>query len=250
MSPDYLVIGAQRSGTTALYPYLSRNRHIGRARRKEVHFFDFNYHRGMGWYKYHFPTLRRKRSRERLLGGPFITGEASPYYLVNPLVPARVHKALPSVKLIVLLRNPVERAYSHFHQQRRRGHESASSFEEAIERETAMLEGERPSSLAYRRSSYLARGIYVDQLQRWHALFPREQMLILKSEEFFRDPIATERTVCEFLGMPPRPRAKRVPRGKKWYPPLDPSTREFLSTYYREHNQRLYEYLGRDFGWT
>jgi hypothetical protein len=250
MSPDYLIIGAQRSGTTSLYTYLRHNRHIGKARKKEVHFFDFNYDRGMGWYKHHFPTLLAKRSAERRLGGPYITGEASPYYLVNPLVPARVHEALPSVKLIVLLRDPVNRAYSHFQQQRRLGNETSSSFEEAIERETGVLDSESPSSLVYRKFSYLVRGIYVDQLERWLSLFPREQMLILQSEDFFRDPASTEKAVCEFLGIPPRRRAKYPRRSKKRYPELAPATREFLSSHYRDHNRRLYDYLGRDFGWS
>ncbi len=250
MAPDYIVIGAQRSGTTSLYTYLRRNRHVGRSRKKEVHFFDFNYDRGMGWYKHHFPTLLAKRSAERRLDGPFITGEASPYYLVNPLVPERVRAALPSVKLIVLLRDPIQRAFSHFHQQRRLGNETSSSFEEAIERETAVLEREDPSSLAYRKASYLTRGIYVDQLGRWFARFPREQMLILKSEDFFADPAATERAVCEFLGVPPRIHAKYGRGARKRYPDIDASTRAFLATYYREHNQRLHALLGRDFDWT
>jgi hypothetical protein len=249
VSPDYLIIGAQRGGTTSLYWSLCRNPHIGKSRKKEAHFFDLNYDRGMSWYKRYFPTRLARLWAQRRVGKPYLIGEASPYYLVNPLVPARVRDKLPSVKLIVLLRNPVDRAYSHFQQQRGLGNETLS-FEEAIERELSMLEHKSPSSLFYRKFSYLVRGIYVDQLERWHSFFPREQMLILKSEDFFRDPASTERAVCEFLGVPARQGAKYRRTAKRNYPELAPSTREFLSSYYSEHNRRLYEYLGRDFGWS
>ncbi len=246
--PDYLIIGAKRAGTSSLYTYLRRNPHVGKAKTKEIHYFDFNYHVGIAWYRFHFPTRFTKASAERRLRGPFLTGEASPYYLFHPLVPGRVRETLPNVKLIALLRDPVTRAYSHYQLQRRYGNEQLS-FEEALEREAERIEGQAERSLAHRNFSYLARGVYVDQLERWFAHFPREQMLVLRSEDLFEQPASVEKAACEFLGIPPRRHAAYRRYNAATYPELAPSTRAFLREYYREPNRRLYEYLGRDFGW-
>jgi hypothetical protein len=248
MLPDYLIIGAGRSGTSSLYTYLRRNRHVGRSSRKEVHFFDFNYHRGLGWYRRHFPTVRRKRSAERRHGPPFLTGESTPYYLLHPHVPQRVHETLPSVKLIALLRDPAARAYSHYQLQRGYGNETLP-FEQALERELESVGDGKDPTLAYRNFSYLARGIYADQLERWLSLFPRDQLLVLASEALFRDPASVEQAVCAFLGIPPRRVADYRQYNGLPYPKLSAATREFLSDYYRPHNRRLYELVGQDFGW-
>ena len=112
--PRYLIIGAQKSGTTTLYEYLNQHPAVARSFIQEVHFFDLNFARGLEWYRAHFPTyLRREyvRSRRRM---ELITGEASAYYLFHPLVCARVRETLPDVRLIVVLRDPVERAWAHY----------------------------------------------------------------------------------------------------------------------------------------
>lgn len=246
--PDFLIIGAQRAGTSSLYSYLRRNPLVGKARRKEIHYFDFKYDRGLDWYRSQFPTVAEKLAAERRVEGEFLTGEASPYYLFHPLVPARVRETLPGVKLIALLRNPVTRAYSHYQLQCRRGNEQLS-FEEAVERESERVREHRDPNRAPRRFSYLARGVYIDQLERWFSHFPAEQILVLRSEDLFEDPASVTETVSAFLGIPARrPRKPRRYYGAT-YPNLAPSTRALLSDYYREHNRRLYDYLGRDFGW-
>jgi Sulfotransferase domain len=247
--PDYLIIGAQRAGTSALHRFLYRNAHVGKARWKEVHYFDLNYERGISWYRRHFPTVVTKAWAERRLGGRFVTGEATPYYLFHPLVPARVRETLPGVKLIAVLRDPVARAYSHYQHEYRGGNERLS-FDEALARERERLGAEEHPGDAHRRFSYLARGVYVDQLERWFTLFPREQILVLKSEDLFKRPTRVVAAVCELIGVPPSPRVRPRRSRPQTYPPLDSSTRASLSEYYREHNERLYELLGRDFGWN
>jgi len=168
---------------------------------------------------------------------------------------------LPHVKLIVMLRNPVDRAYSQFHHERAGGHEKLTSFEEAIGCEEKRLAGELEkvlgdedySSYSHRHFSYLARGIYIDQLPTWMNLFPREQVLILKSEEFYADAEAVFKQTLDFLNLP-HGQLKQRKQGYRRYndtnpPKMDPATRKQLIEYFEPHNARLYEYLGEQFGW-
>ena len=113
--PDFLISGAQRGGTTSLYNYLQAHPCFELPTTKELHFFDRKFHRGLAWYRAHFPTYLEKCFAQRIQGRAFLTGEATPNYLFHPLVSRRVAEVLPRVKLIVLLRNPVDRAFSHYH---------------------------------------------------------------------------------------------------------------------------------------
>src|SRR5438874_9257675 len=171
--PDFLIIGTQRGGTTALYHYIKTHPCIEPATATEVHFFDKRFSKGLGWYRGHFPTRIEKYYAERLRGRALLTGEASSSYLFYPHAPKRVAKAIPHIKLIVLLRNPVDRAYSQYFHAVELGHEIHSTFEEAIEGEEErtsrererILQDEHYYSSAYKHLSYLTRGIYVDQLR-------------------------------------------------------------------------------------
>ncbi|HEV2894458.1 MAG TPA: sulfotransferase, partial [Actinomycetota bacterium] len=146
--PDYLIIGAQRAGTTSLHRYLIQHPGVRTTlRTKGVHFFDTAYGRGMSWYASRFPTKLTAWYVARRHGVELRTGEASPYYLFHPHVPARVAEHLPQVRLIALLRDPVGRAYSHYQHEVARGFETLS-FEEAIEAEPARLAGETQRMLA------------------------------------------------------------------------------------------------------
>ena len=163
----------------------------------------------MGWYASRFPTKLTAWSVARRHGTELLTGEASPYYLFHPLVPHRVAEHLPRVKLIALLRDLVGRAYSHYQHEVARGFETLS-FEEAIEAEPARLAGEAERllaeplyhSFAHQHHSYLARGRYHEQLERWRARFDDEQLLVLSSERFFAEPERTFRQVLDFLELP------------------------------------------------
>ena len=119
--PNFLIIGAQRCGTTSLYNYLIQHPQIVPSSKKEVHFFDLNFHLGQSWYEKHFPEVSDN----------ILTGEASPYYIFHPLCPKRIFDYDPSVKLIVILRNPIDRAYSHYRHIVRLGHEPLK-FEDAL----------------------------------------------------------------------------------------------------------------------
>ncbi len=250
--PDFLIIGAQKGGTTSLYAYLSAHPNIAPALEKEVHFFDYNFSRGEAWYRAHFPT-----QLEKWRGTFLMTGEASPYYLFHPRATLHAKQIVPHAKLIVLLRNPVERAYSQYHHQVRLGLEELS-FEEAIDQEPARLAGEFEKlisddeyySFNYQNYSYLARGMYADQLTRWFKFFPRQQFLILESQAFYAQPAPTLERALDFLGAPRwQPATFRVENDGA-YPAINPDTRAMLVEFFAPHNARLYELLNVDFDWN
>jgi hypothetical protein len=248
--PDYLIIGTQKGGTTSLYRYLSKHPKVRKTLRKEIHFFTLHYSKGLDWYLMNFP-IRIKRDS-------FITGEASPYYLFHPHVPRRVAETLPGVKIVVLLRNPIDRAYSQYHHAVRRGHETLS-FEDALARERTMMDSEdwglealeNNVSFTHKRKSYLSRGIYVEQLKRWMEWFPRERFLILKSEDFFSNPAQTLSEVLDFLELPDGGPTLFPRYNKGKYEGMSQATRSDLYSFFLPYNRQLSEFLGIEFGdWT
>jgi hypothetical protein len=190
------------------------------------------------------------------MGRPIITGEASPYYLFHPRVPARVATLLPHVKLIALLRNPVDRAYSHYQHEVSLGVEKLS-FADAIEHEQERIGGEehklltqdRYYSFNHQHYSYLSRGVYVDQLQRWDPYFPAERLLVIKSEDFYVEPGAAMSRITQFLEIPDWTLEQPSRYNALPYEPMDLGMRSRLQDYFAPHNQRLYNHLGGDFDW-
>jgi hypothetical protein len=255
--PDFIIIGGNRCGTAALYEYLCGHPSFAPSSHREVHFFERHFTKGISWYRAHFPSQLYRYYATSMAGKRFITGEATTYYIFHPHAPRRIKETVPHAKLIALLRNPADRAYAQYHQKIRKGHERLS-FEAAIEAEPERLYGEREKMLAseaynsfnYRHYSYLARGIYVDQLAHWLTLFPKEQLLILRSEDLRRDPAGVLKSVLEFLDLPPWQPKVENNYGQAEYPKMDSRMRSRLLEYFRSHNERLYEFLGRDFGWN
>jgi hypothetical protein len=246
--PAFLIIGAQRAGSTSLFEYLCSHPKIAPPTHKEIHFFDDNWWRGLNWYRRFFPLARP--------GTRVLTGEASPYYLFHPAVPERVAASCPEVRLIVLLRDPIARAHSQYHHARRCGYERLS-FKDALRLEPKRLAGEeqrilvdsRQTSFSHRRHSYATRGLYADQLERWLAFFRPQQLLVLRSEDLLAHTDATFRAALEFLDLPAVDLADQPRLNSGEYGSMSPEVRAHLANYYREPNRRLSELLGRDFGW-
>jgi hypothetical protein len=245
--PHFLIIGAQKGGTSTLYASLSTHPEVEGAQKKELHFFDRHYEDGIENYRRQFPKLERGQ----------ITGEATPYYIFHPLAPERVARTLPDVKLIAVLRNPVERAYSQYHSEVRKGFEDLPTFEEAIAAEAERLAGERDKVVAdptyeshsLSHHSYLARGIYADQFEKWLEHFSREQLLILRSEVFANRPGRVLRRCEEFLGIE-RGGAKVQRAGRRGhYEPMSEETRTRLEEFYEPHNRRPQALVGERFRW-
>ena len=247
MLPNFLVIGAQKSGTTSLYRSLGRHPEMVRAAHKELHYFDREHGRGRAWYERQLPSRLRVFAR-RLIGRRTVSGEATPVYLALPDVPARVRALLPDVRLVALLRDPTRRAISHYHHRVRNQGESRPM--------TAVLDAELSRAARSGESSlpplgYLARGHYAEQLERWLKHYPRGQMLVLPAEPFYANPAPTVRRVADFVGLAPiDPRryagAFRVRHaGRYARPPADLVAR--LDDHFAPHNERLLALLGSAF---
>lgn len=246
--PDFLLIGIQKAGTTSLFNYLAQHPAIESPLRKEVHYFDVRYERGERWYRAHFPP-------ESTIGRT-LTGEASPAYLFYPGVEHRVAALVPEAKFIVLLRDPVRRAYSHYQQSCRKGFERLS-FADAMAAEAKrlaepgepLLRDRVSGTVALRKQSYLIRGHYADQLRKWFAVFPRERFLILKSEAMFADPQATCDRVFEFLGLPPYSLRSVEIHNEGDYDRERLPYEDELRAHFAPLNAELAELIGEDMGW-
>ncbi len=243
--PDFVILGAQRGGTTSLYRWLTSHPGVAPGLKKEVHYFDDHYHHSLRWYRAHFPV----RNKER------ITGESCPYMLFHPLAPARAARDLPaSTRFIVLLREPVQRAISQYWLWRWRNLWETESLERAFELEPErlakvnerVLRGERsPEHMAF---SYLSRGEYAPQLRRWFDAVGRDRILVLESERLYTDPALPAR-VLDWLHLAahaePYPTANRAARLDSESPDLVDRLRER----FEPHNRELFELLGHEM-WT
>jgi len=253
--PSFLILGTMKGGTTSLFNFITEHPAVLPPWRKETNFFNHHYRKGALWYRAYFPRKSPPIAKANLR--PFQTGEASPYYLYHPAVPRRVRNLLPDVKLIVLLRNPVERAFSHYRHQVRSGIESRP-FAEVVDKQlqqtpaTLLAARQRAVSrdLSHRRFSYLARGLYLEQIKSWHAQFPREQMILLQSEIFLSDTVEQFDRVLAFLELEPWRPAEGFPQyhvgieGK-----IDTQLASRLRDFYHQPNEMLFEYLDQEFDW-
>lgn len=248
--PDFLIIGAQKCGTSTLHAQLATHPDIRPASRKELHFFDRHYWRGLSWYRALFPAAPP-------FGRNWLTFEATPSYLFHPHAAERLAKAQPRARLIVLLRDPVERAYSHYQMSLRQQVEPLS-FEAAIDAEEERLTPELERMAAdptyysgvVRKQSYLARGRYAEQLERWFQYFPREQVRVYTARELRQETRRLHQELFEFLGLRDVELPAVPDRNVARYEPMRPETRARLAEYFAPHNERLYRLLGRDFGWN
>lgn len=246
-APDFVIIGTQRGGTTSLHAYLRAHPDIETPAKKEIHFLTDRFERGAEWYIGQFPATIPAGS---------LVGEATPYALFHPRAPQRLYEIAPNARIIVLLRNPVDRAYSHYLHERARGHESLS-FEAAIaaeperlrELEEQLASGELPASDVHKRASYVARGRYARQLERWFTVFPQNQLLIAQSEDLYGDPAAATRRVTDFLGIQPLSADAFSTLNATTGPPMEFETRAKLKREFAEDNARLSRLLGWEPAW-
>lgn len=252
--PGLLILGAMKAGTSSLYHYLSQHPQIVGSLKKEVGYFDGgphadvdNFARGDLWYRSHFPLAAR-------LGRDRVTLEATPRYLYCPAAPSRIAQRLPGVRLVALLRDPAERAISHYFHERRKGREPLPMMDAFLAEEARLAPATRAreyQDFAFVHYSYKARGRYREQLDRYHACFPAEQLLVLSAEELFEDPASTLRRVFEHVGVDPGVRipdlsARNVAANRSDVPP---EVEAHLRDHFAPHNAALYELLGRDLGW-
>ena len=241
---DFVVVGAQKSGTTALHAFLNAHPHISMPDAKEMHFFNRT-----AWADFHLPLWRRRKLalyHRRFPHFPdpsFTYGEATPHYMTWNVALDRIRTYNPNARIIALLRHPVDRAYSHWNMERQRGLVQGS-FDEAVQRELreSKAVGERLDKV----NSFLRRGFYAPQIQAlWHR-FGRDHVLVLKHADLLLQHDETLSRVFAFLGVPPASVPPKSVHGRSYESNMSPSTRQDLLQMYREDTEEVERLLGWD----
>jgi hypothetical protein len=257
MQPAFLIVGAQRGGTTSMYRTLSQHPAILKAvLHKGIHYFDTGYEHGPAWYRGHFPLRARAARVQRAVGDTPMTFESSPYYMFHPLAADRISRDLPEVKLLVLVRDPVERAYSAHAHELARGYET-EPFERALELEDQRLAGEsermvrEPGYLSHshQHHAYRTRGHYADQLERLATRFGPDRLHVVDSGRFFTDPEPVYDGVLEFLGLRQHGYPIFEQHNARPRSPMPETVRAALSEHFRPHDERLTRWLGQPPSW-
>ena len=261
--PDFIIIGSGRAGTTSLYNYLIQHPNIMSSfshrdqKVADLHFFEYMISNSTNWYRSHFPTKLSKRFREFRTNSPVISGEFTSTYMYHSFVPERIFNLIPSIKLIVILRNPVDKVYSAFSQQFQ-FKEFTSSFEEYIESEMKrikIIENE-PNFKTFNEDfesiavpNILRHGIYHTYLKKWLDIFSKKQIYIVDSKDLHDNTQETLDNIFKFLEIPSSniSDTSKVNVGK--YSKMDTSTRRGLLDFFSPHNDKLNNLLGTQFDW-
>ena len=237
--PEFIIIGATKSGTTSLFAYLNQNSKILAPHRKEINFFNHNFDLGLAWYLAQFPAIADLPD--------FITGEASPFYIYNERAIERIEQLFPNIKLIAMLRNPVERTISEYYHAANHGIETRS-LEELIEIETERL-ATMPRNEAMQVFGYLLNSIYVEKIAKWMNKFPAENILIIQSESFFENTASVMKKVSQFLNITYEESDRHFAYNLGAYPAVSDNIRQKLQEFFIPYNRELEEYLNRKFDW-
>lgn len=249
--PNVLIAGGQRCGTTSMYRALIQHPAVLRAvGRKGVHYFDTDYGRGPAWYRAHFPLQASVERVHRRTGMTPVVLESSPYYGFHPLAAGRIDADLPGVKLIVLIRDPVERAYSAHAHELARGFET-EPFERAIELEPERLRGQEERlrqepysvSLDHQHHAYVARGHYVDLLRRLEGVFGRDRLHVVDSHRFFAEPEQVWTETLAFLGLTPAGDPSFERHNARPRSPMPETLRHDLEARFRPWDDELVDWL-------
>ena len=245
--PDFIISGTVRSGTTSLYYNICEHPSVLPASYDEIGFFDSNYHLGINWYRSMFPTEKEMKQVKKETNFA-ITGEDTPFYFWKKEAAERIFQDIPNSKIIIIFRNPVDRAYSNYNLGIRKKTESLS-FEDAIDEEMNFLKTHSFRDAVDRRRSYLSKGLYENQIKIWLDNFPREQIHILCTEDMKKNPKESLLKIFQFLGIPnytlKNPQKQKLAEYKK----MDDKTREKLLTFYEPYNQKFFETIQEKFDW-
>ena len=251
--PDFLVIGAKRCGTTSLFYHLPEHPCIPKSSHDNMGFFNDNYHLGVNWYKSFFPTIFT-RNKIKSKFGNFLAFDVTTTYMEEESTANNVYQTKPNMKIIVILRNPVDRTYSHFLKNVREKVEKRN-FESAVEENMGRMKKEsyeqhetKPKFIVD-ENNYLKKGLYALQLRHWLKIFPRENILIVSTEEFESDQQAIYNKIFKFLNISQFKVKNTEKMEKGSYPPMKSETRNLLLDYFRSHNQELFELINMEFDW-
>jgi hypothetical protein len=256
-TPSFIVIGGQRCGTTTIFNALAGHRQVLRPLvDKGTDYYTLHYSRGLAWYRSRMPlavTARQARARH----GQAQVFEACTYYMFHPFAIERLAADFPDIKLVVMLRDPVARAYSAYKHELARGFETENDFLTALQLENERLAGEYErmrddptyESFSHRHQAYLARGRFAEQLERVYTHYSRTQVHVLQSESFFADPHAEFARLTDFLGLSPWAPDSFGQHNPRPSAPMPEPAHEFLADYYRPRNAELAQLLGAAPAW-
>lgn len=258
--PDFLVVGSKRGGTTSLWEYLRAHPGVmpmlpTAEKIKGVYFFDEQYARGERWYLSHFPTRRQRDRLAARLGYQPVAGEATPYYLYHPLAPYRAKALCPGAAVIAVLRNPIERSFSHWKE--RSNHTESLPFMEALLAEEERTEGAElrirtdPThvSFPHRHQSYVDQSRYSVMLERWFEAYGPDNVLVEAAEDFYADPRTFLDQVTDRLGIPPIGDVDLSPRNAEPSAAMSDEARSFLEERLRPDIEATEQLLGRTLPW-
>lgn len=246
--PNFLLIGSMKSGSTTLHHYINNHPNVIHPSIKEVHYFDYYFGSNL-WYRSNFP----KKNEMIKNGVSCLTCDSTPQYLFHPLAPKRIFNLLPKIKILCVLRNPIDRAFSHYNHNVRNGNETYS-FEDAIFKRNEKLEQEHQNLISnndcdivfYERYNYLNLGKYADQLSEWFKFFPKDQFFICKTEDLSSDMLMK---AYEFLNLPNFDPGKINSLNTGKYGIMKSSTREKLIKFYEPENSKLSTLLNIPINW-
>jgi len=251
--PDFLVIGAKRCGTTSLFYHLPEHPCISKSPHDNMGFFNDNFHLGVNWYKSFFPTIFT-RNKIKSKFGNFLAFDVTTTYMEEESTANNVYQIKPNMKIIVILRNPVDRAYSQYHLSLREKAEKRS-FEDAMEENMNELNKESHEryeikpKFSVEENNYLKKSLYAQQLRHWLNIFPMESMLILSTEEFESKQQVIYNKIFEFLNISQFEVKNTEKMEKGSYPQMKSETRSLLLDYFRSHNNELFKLINKKFDW-
>jgi hypothetical protein len=256
INPDFIIIGAQKCGTTSLYDYICKHSDVYPAVTKQIQYFNINYLMKIEWYRSFFPLIFKKFIIEKILRKSFLTGEATPDYINHPYVPIRISNDLPNVKLIAIFRNPVERAFSNYQHNIRDKTENLS-FEDALKQEKSRIEIEKTKlkkdefyhNENFLQFEYVERGIYVNQIINWLKYFSKDKILIISTEDLEQHSSKTLTEVFSFLNL----KSEKIDTSTKLnvgtYSNMKDKTRDLLYNLFLPYNEQLYKLIKKRFDW-
>lgn len=254
--PNFFIIGTPVCAKTLLYRYVIQHPLILENLRNETSYFDINYKFGFGWYKSNFPTVISKNLIKIIKGKTPLVGET--INIGSPLVAKRISKMFSNPSVILILRNPIDRAYAKYLQEVKAKNETYS-FEKALELEQEKIHNNRnkisKDTILNRHNrlwyTYQQMGIYIEFLERWNKFFPKNKMLVIKAEDLFENPLSVVNSVFSFLNLYHLRKLNDAGKNQeKNTPSMNLETRKRLNRFFKPFNERLYEFLGTDFNWN
>ena len=247
--PDFLIIGAKRCGTTTLYENLSEHPCIEKSAHDNIGFFNDNFLLGINWYKSHFPTMQKKKEIKKKYG-KFVTYDVTTSYMRRNDTAIKIKETIPDVKIIAILRNPVDRAYSEYNTNSK-NESSNETFENLVLQEinTYHKIKDHDTEILIKKLKLIGKGLYEIQLKKWFEIFSRDSILILATEEFAIEPNSLYSKIFRFLELPEYKIKNTQKFNKNTYSIMSDKTRQILLDFYSSENKKLFNLIGQEFDW-